>query len=347
MVKVYVGMSGGVDSSVSAALLKKQGHSVTGAFIKIWQPEFIECTWREDRLDAMRVAAALDIPFKEIDLSEEYRRAVVERMVAAYERGETPNPDVLCNSEIKFGVFMKWALESGAEYVATGHYARAEAGRLFRGIDGSKDQSYFLHRLTKENLKRALFPVGDLQKTQVRKMAMQFDLPVATKHDSQGLCFVGDITLPEFLGRHVPLQRGIVRDEAGTAIGEHEGALVYTKGQRHGFSLSHTSDHEAPHYVVSTDVKMNEIIVSKDKSRAESTVAHVDDMQWIGEKLSMPTRLLVQTRYRETPEEAELFETSAGISARFMEPRILSRGQSLVIYAGDQCLGGGPIVRTQ
>lgn len=347
MARVCVGLSGGVDSAVSAALLLRAGHEVTGVFIKIWQPEFIECSWREDRLDAMRVAATLGIRFKEVDLSEEYRRKVVARMVSAYEHGITPNPDVLCNSEIKFGVFMKWALENGAAYVATGHYARTKNGALWRGLDKNKDQSYFLHGLTKPVLERTLFPVGELPKSEVRVRARAFSLPVADKPDSQGLCFVGDITLPEFLGRYVSLAQGIVRDVSGQEIGVHDGALLYTKGQRHGFQLKHSSDNDTPHFVIATDIGRNEITVSPDRKRAESEMAHVERMQWIDHAPTLPSRLYVQTRYREEPKEADVCATERGVSIRLLRPGILSLGQSLVVYDGDLCLGGGPISSTE
>ena len=196
MNKVFVGLSGGVDSAVSAALLKEAGYEVTGVFIKIWQPEFIECTWKDDRLDAMRVCAALDIPFRELDLSEQYKKEVVEKMVADYARGVTPNPDVLCNAEIKFGAFAAWAKREGAASIATGHYAQKKDAvghfELLRAHDTAKDQSYFLYRLTQADLSRALFPIGGMEKSEVRAQAKRFKLPVADKPDSQGLCFVGE-----------------------------------------------------------------------------------------------------------------------------------------------------------
>ncbi len=343
MSRVFVGLSGGVDSAVSAALLKREGHDVTGVFIKIWQPEFIECTWREDRLDAMRVCAALGIAFKEIDLSEEYKRKVVESMVATYERGETPNPDVLCNSSIKFGAFTDWALRSGAEYVATGHYAQVHDGKLLRGIDANKDQSYFLHRLSGENLRRVFFPIGSMRKSDVRLEAKRRNLPVAAKPDSQGLCFVGDVSLPEFLGRYVTLSPGIVRDESGADIGTHEGAALYTRGQRHGFSLTHASASEAPRFVIANDVSNNEITVSRDRAHAESTIARVTDMHWINGEPDLSKSYSIQSRYREKPIQARIEHTGDQYSIRFDQPHMLSLGQSIVVYDVDFCLGGGPI----
>lgn len=340
--KVYVGISGGVDSAVSAALLKERGHSVTGVFIKIWQPEFIECTWREDRLDAMRVAATLGIPYQEVDLSEQYKKAVVQDMIATYMRGETPNPDVLCNREIKFGEFFRWAMRDGAEAVATGHYARTHDGVLLRGVDSEKDQSYFLHRIGKAQLENTFFPVGSLHKQDVRALAHRFGLPVATKRDSQGLCFVGDITLPEFLARYVALQKGVVRDEAGKVIGEHDGAQLYTAGQRHGFRVF--GGESAPRYVIATDTAKNEIMVSAERAHAAHRVAYVVDMHWI-EEPTLPGECDIQTRYREQPLRARVEENNTGVVVHFHESHLLSQGQSLVIYDGQRCIGGGPIAR--
>lgn len=336
--RVYVGLSGGVDSAVSAALLKKAGHDVTGVFIKIWQPEFIECTWREDRLDAMRVAATLGIPFKEIDLSEEYQHAVVETMVRGYEAGITPNPDVLCNEKIKFGFFLRWALENGAECVATGHYARVESrdGRhhLLRGIDQSKDQSYFLYRLGQDELARTLFPIGALEKRHVRAEAMRLNLPVADKKDSQGLCFIGDVSMPDFLGRFIDVHEGAVLDEQGATIGTHVGAAFYTLGQRHGFT---TPSHE-PQYVIAIDTKANTITVSPDRARANVREISITDPHWIDSTPEADT-LLVQTRYREQPVQARVSRDSI----TFAKPHLASPGQDAVVYRSDECIGGGVI----
>src|SRR3989344_860547 len=245
MSTVFVGLSGGVDSAVSAALLKEAGHSVVGAFIKIWRPEFIECPWQKERLDAMRVGAHLGIPFREIDLSDEYKKDVIDDMIANYTRGITPNPDVLCNRHIKFGAFKEWAHAGGADLVASGHYARiVKTGNRFqlhRGKDTHKDQSYFLWRLTEKDLETTLFPVGGFTKPEVRALAEKFGLPVATKKDSQGLCFVGEVTMRDFLARYIDLKQGKVLDEAGAVIGEHDGAALYTLGERHGFRIENAS----------------------------------------------------------------------------------------------------------
>ncbi|MCE9541719.1 tRNA 2-thiouridine(34) synthase MnmA [Candidatus Kaiserbacteria bacterium] len=344
--KVFVGLSGGVDSAVSAALLQREGYAVVGAFIKIWQPEFTECTWREDRLDAMRVCAALGIPFKEIDLSEEYKTRVIEEMITSYRTGKTPNPDVLCNSSIKFGSFMRWAHEEGAEYVATGHYARAANGKLLRGIDEAKDQSYFLHRLESKDLARILFPVGTYRKSEVRALAQKFELPVARKPDSQGLCFAGAITLPEFLAKYIPLAQGDVLDTDGKKVGTHDGAALYTRGQRHGFRMLPDSPHEAPHYVVSTDVGRNTVTVSAQSTAAEVESVALSDMHWIHEQPDLSRDFSAQARYRETPFSARILVENSSHTATFAHPHVVSPGQSLVLYDDDVCLGGGEISPT-
>jgi tRNA-specific 2-thiouridylase len=340
---VFVGLSGGVDSAVSAALLKEQGYNVVGAFIKIWSPEFIECTWKEDRLDAMRVCAALQLPFREVDLSREYKDEVVTDMVEGYAKGITPNPDVLCNRSIKFGHFSKWAFENGADFIATGHYARVREldGRyeLLRGVDANKDQSYFLHRLGRTDLMRALFPVGAFSKSQIRSLARKFDLPNAARPGSQGLCFVGDVSMKDFLSRFLELRKGDVLDETGKVVGVHDGAALYTPGERHGFSTSIA----VPQYVVGTDIIRNIVHVSSRREEGGRTSVTVPDMHWISEALELPVTLEAQVRYREKPFEADLSKGDGSIVATFHEPRIAAQGQSLVLYDGEICLGGGII----
>jgi len=348
---VFVGLSGGVDSAVSAALLKSQDHKVVGVFIKIWQPEFIECTWQRDRLDAMRVAAALGLPFKEIDLSEEYKNDVVAKMISSYSAGETPNPDVLCNRSIKFGAFSTWARAQGADVVATGHYAQIQQGEhgpeLWRGADASKDQSYFLYQLNQSDLSRAVFPVGGMTKKQVRSYAKAHSLPVAQKPDSQGLCFVGDVSMRDFLKRFITVDDGKVTDKKGHVIGVHQGSALYTIGQRHGFTVTKKQLAKTPHYVTGIDTKNNIVIVSANRSDAARAGIAVPEMHWIsGAAPSFLSGLAVQTRYRETPLPVKLRSEGKRAYIDFGEPHIISPGQSSVVYDGNRCLGGGAIGRS-
>jgi len=345
--KAYVGLSGGVDSAVSAALLKRGGYDVVGVFIKIWQPEFIECTWEKDRIDAMRVAVALDIPFREIDLSDEYKRDVVERMVESYRTGETPNPDVTCNERVKFGSFYDWARADGADMVATGHYARiqkAEDGSygLYRGVDAEKDQSYFLHRVSRDHLPYILFPVGGLHKSDVRELARSMRLPVAQKHDSQGLCFVGDVSMRDFLRRYIDVKEGDVLSTSGEVIGTHDGAALYTVGQRHGFRIA-VAEPAKPHYVVRIDATLNAITVSDKREDTEVLEARLVDLHWL-QDLEMPPTAEGQSRYREQIFTMVLRQDSRDkCIAIFNSPHTVSKGQSLVVYRGELCLGGGRI----
>ena len=366
METVYVGLSGGVDSAVSAALLQAQGYRVVGVFIRIYRPEFIECTWKEDRLDAMRVCAALSIPFREIDLSDAYKKEVVDSMIADYKAGITPNPDVLCNATIKFAAFLAWARKQGADKIATGHYAQlrpdsaeASTGRqgsagqapceLLRGADASKDQSYFLYRLSQDELRHVLFPVGHLQKSEVRQKALDFDLPVAQKHDSQGLCFIGDVSIADFLKRFIDLSQGPVVDTDGNSIGEHGGAALLTVGQRHGFTLIKNQEN-VPHYVTAIDVSTNTVVVSIRKEDAATKVAAVRNVSWVDTAPVSGQKVLVQARYRETPVAATLRDMGGSthksdlwVHVEFDKPHIAAPGQSLVVYDGDKCLGGGII----
>lgn len=362
--KVFVGMSGGVDSSVSAALLKERGFDVTGVFIKVWQPDWMECTWREDRLDAMRVAAALDIPFITIDLEKEYKREVVDYMISEYKSGRTPNPDVMCNSHVKFGGFYDWAMEQGADFVATGHYARvgmAEDGKgvardsgggayLLSGRDENKDQSYFLWQLSAEKLARIMFPVGDMKKTEVRRLARKFCLPVAEKRDSQGLCFVGDVNMREFLGHYIPARRGDVLDENGRVVGYHDGAVFLTAGERRGFTVTDKTTDDAPLYVVGRDIVANTVIVSH--KAVDGTLPAVErssvalrEVNWIdGAPLFGRT---YSARIRHLGELLPCSVESAGkaeAEIRFTAPLMASAGQSVVIYDGETCLGGGIVL---
>lgn len=345
--KVFVGVSGGVDSSVTAALLQDQGYDVVGVFIRTWQPDFIACTWRDERRDAMRVCAHLTIPFVELDLEQEYKQGVADDMIAQYRAGRTPNPDVMCNREVKFGGFLKWALAQGADYIATGHYAQVDTKdgqmRLLRGNDPAKDQSYFLWTLTHNQLQHILFPIGHLPKDQVRKLAKKYQLPTATKKDSQGICFIGEIDMKDFLRHYIDIQPGNVINESGEIIGHHQGALFYTLGERHGFTITKKGTYDLPHYIIQKDIDTNTITVSqhpfvheknkeivlgncvwrseiiRDKKYSAQIRYHGDDKLCIVEKKSDDQAIVTFDEYDYS----------------------ISQGQSVVIYDDQVCFGGG------
>jgi len=357
--KVFVGMSGGVDSSVSAALLKEAGFDVTGVFIKVWQPPFMDgCTAKDDRQDAMRVAAQLGIPFKTLDLEKEYKKEVVDYMIAEYKAGRTPNPDVMCNRHVKFGAFLKWALREGAEYVATGHYAvnreliinnQELECRLKESKDKNKDQTYFLWTLTQKQLKHILFPVGHLTKPEVRILAKKFNLSTAGKKDSQGLCFIGKVDIKTFLGHFIKPKRGILLNQEGDIIGSHEGAWFYTIGQRHGFTVTKKTSSDSPYYVIAKNVKKNTLTVAhkniEDKD-FKTKIIRVSNINWISsEKMPPHFVCFARFRYRQKLELCTMEKMSQGgviVNFKKSQKRI-SNGQSIVFYKKGLCLGGGVI----
>lgn len=348
--KVYIGMSGGVDSSTSALLLKQQGYDVTGVFIKVWQPDWINCTWKEDRLDAMRVAAKIQIPFITLDLEDTYKREVVDYMIEEYKNGKTPNPDVMCNRHVKFGGFFDWAMKNGADYVATGHYAsiKNENGKynLIAGSDQNKDQSYFLWTLTQEQLSKTLFPVGNIEKPEVRKLAKKFDLPNANKKDSQGLCFIGKIDIKDFLSKYIESKKGNVLNHRGEIIGEHDGAFFYTIGERHGFNISEKTPNDLPYYVISKDINKNTITVANKNTEGNLpngiTEIKLKNINWNSGEELIDKKLMARSRYREKLQEISFKNSDTVI---FANPQYtISSGQSLVFYDGEICLGGGIIV---
>jgi len=359
--KIFIGMSGGVDSSVSAALLKREGHDVTGVFIKVWQPDWIECNWKEERLEAMRAAAHIGIPFITLDLEKEYKEGVIDYMIAEYAAGRTPNPDVMCNREVKFGAFWRWAKEKGADYIATGHYARNEDNRLLKGVDSNKDQSYFLWTLTQDDLKHVMFPVGGMTKPEVRKLARKFKLPNAEKKDSQGLCFIGKVDVKEFLAHYTKgnpaAKYGKVLNEAGQIVGTHPGALFFTIGERHGFEIdaAHKTPGDKPYYVVAKDMKANTVAVSnKDTSGALAGAVKtvcISRVNWISGVPKIGQELQVRSRYRQALYLSKAVSISNGgktedikATIEFDKPQdTLTPGQSLVIYDGEVCVGGGII----
>ena len=450
--RVFVGMSGGVDSSVSAALLKAAGYDITGVFIKVWQPDWMDCNWREDRLDAMRVAAALDIPFITLDLEKEYKREVVDYMITEYKAGRTPNPDVMCNKSVKFGAFYDYAIKNGADFVATGHYAKivasgkrseARAGGcsqvasenkeqrtksknkdkkeenrkieienmssamigyrsknkeiesganqeiqeiegdlrgeeplealppkeahflsgkwpekkdtlycLAAGSDSNKDQSYFLWNIRQEQLSHILFPIGEIEKPEVRKLAKKFKLPNADKKDSQGLCFIGKVDIKEFLSHYMEPKKGEVLDERGKIIGHHDGAFFLTIGERHGFVIDAKTPNDQPYFIISKDIENNTITVSnKDKqgllAEAKTSVS-LEKTNWMSGVPEIGKKYSVRARYRQ-PLLPLVFtsikEKEGTAEIEFDKPQnSLTPGQSLVVYDGEACLGGGVIV---
>lgn len=348
---VFVGLSGGVDSSVAALRLKQRGYNVVGVFIKVWQPDFLECNWEQERLDAMRVAAHLDIPFMTHDAALDYKREVAEYMIESYREGRTPNPDVMCNQHIKFGSFLKFAKKHGAQKIATGHYARkhtSEDGHhhILRGVDSAKDQSYFLWTLTQAQLIDVLFPIGDSKKDVVREEAKRAGLPVFEKKDSQGICFLGHVDIEEFLSHYIELVPGDVLSEDGQVIGRHNGALLYTIGQRHGFGVDVSDDHRGAHYVVAKDVTQNTITVSesplhikKDKTIVLGNINLIEQ--------ALPRSLSAQCRYRQKPFNISISEITAEriyITTEDSHVEYPSQGQSCVLYDGEVCVGGGIIL---
>jgi tRNA-specific 2-thiouridylase len=339
--KVYVGMSGGVDSSVSALLLKQEGYDVTGVFIKVWQPDFIECTWKEDRLDAMRVAAHLDIPFITLDLEKEYKKEVIDYMIEEYRVGLTPNPDVMCNKFVKFGAFYDWARAQGADYIATGHYAKHNGVSLVKSEDENKDQTYFLWTLSKEIISHVLFPVGGIEKSRVRELARQAHLPVAEKKDSQGLCFIGTIDIKTLLKNYIEEKEGNVVNEEGEVIGSHEGVTFYTIGERHGFVITKKTTEEKPYFVIAKNLEENTLTVSHTKKEEMTgSLILLEKTNWT-EEIQKGKVYEGRGRYRASLAQLEAVDdkTFKVISGELS----VAKGQSLVLYSGDRCIGGGII----
>jgi tRNA-specific 2-thiouridylase len=400
MKRVVVGLSGGVDSSVAAYLLKEQGYEVIGLFMKNWHDDSVtisnECPWLDDSNDAMLVAEKLGIPFQTVDLSVEYKERIVDYMFNEYERGRTPNPDVLCNREIKFDVFLKLALELGADYVATGHYCRKgistslnnqngkeeEIYQLLAGKDNNKDQSYFLCQLSQDQLAKTLFPIGELTKPEVREIATKLDLVTAEKKDSQGLCFIGKVRLPDFLQQQLKPKEGVIVEipsdqekyqqetptfnsredelaflskniayqiEDGNVVGKHQGAHYFTKGQRKGLAVGGTVE---PLFVIDTDVEENVIYTGQGKSHPglykKALFVNNDEVHWVREDLTLKEGETMQVnariRYRQPLQKATLFKASSGLYVAFDEPQsAITEGQFVAWYIEDELIGSGVI----
>lgn len=348
--KVFVGLSGGVDSSVAALRLKKRGFNVVGVFIKVWHPDFLVCNWEAERLDAMRVAAHLDIPFLTCDAEAAYRDEVAKYFIDEYLAGRTPNPDVMCNKHVKFGAFLNFALEHNADYIATGHYARkidlGDKSELHRGIDPNKDQSYFLWTLTNEQLAKTLLPIGDTIKDQIRNEARLAKIPTATKKDSQGICFLGHIDIKDFLSHYTKLVPGDVIDDQGKVVGTHSGALIYTAGQRHGLTITTMEQSRLPYYVVRKDVSKNLVFVSTTKPVMETSAEILLTSTIVRSNLNVGDIVLAQTRYRQEPFTAEVIAVTKSHSLKLKvlgKTETPASGQSCVLYLGDCCIGGGII----
>jgi len=396
--RVVVGLSGGVDSSVAAYLLKEQGYEVIGLFMKNWHDDTVtisdECPWLEDSNDAMLVADKLGIPFQTVDLSEQYKERIVDYMFREYKMGRTPNPDVLCNREIKFDVFMKIALELGADYVATGHYCRTsttlntlngeenKTHHLLAGKDPNKDQSYFLCQLSQEQLSKTLFPIGELLKPEVRKIAKEQDLITAEKRDSQGLCFIGKVRLPEFLQQQLKPKEGdivevpsdfdgygnekidfnseeeefeylsekkVYNPKDGKKVGTHQGAHYFTNGQRKGLAVGGMPE---PLFVIDTDVNENIIYTGQGKNHPglyrRGLFVKNEEIHWVRDDLALKENgtmdVMARIRYRQALEKATLHTVSSGMYVIFVNPQsAITEGQFVAWYDGDELLGSGVI----
>lgn len=394
MKRVIVGLSGGVDSSVAAYLLKEQGYEVIGLFMKNWHDDSVtisnECPWLEDSNDALLVAEKLDIPFQTVDLSEQYKEKIVDYMFKEYEAGRTPNPDVLCNREIKFDVFMKIALSLGADYVATGHYCRKDEievkgntiYRLMAGKDDNKDQSYFLCQLSQNQLSKALFPIGELTKLQVREIASKLNLVTAEKRDSQGLCFIGKVRLPEFLQQQLQPKDGIIIEidasnsiyssekpifnsleeeliyestsieyspEMGKTVGKHQGAHYFTIGQRKGLNVGGTKE---ALFIIATNVNTNIIYTGQGQNHPglfkKCLKVNTSEIHWIRKDLALKNgqsmKVLARIRYRQPLQKATLYQFESGLYVQFEEPQsAITQGQFVAWNVKNELIGSGVI----
>lgn len=344
---VFVALSGGVDSSVSAAILKKQGYNVVGVHLRCFN---VDGCAEKDAKDAERAAYQLEIPFYVFDLEKEYKEKVVEYMVRGYKSGTTPNPDVMCNKEIKFGLFFKKAMKLGADFVATGHYAQTKNGNLYEGLDNTKDQSYFLWTLTKKQLAKTLFPVGGLTKKQVRILAKKLGLHNATKKDSQGICFLGQVSIPEFLEQYIPNKKGDILNVEGQKIGTHKGAHYYTIGQRHGLGVGGFA---VAHYVAAKNIRKNTITLAPEEHQLlYGKTATLEKVNLLEKKSKPPTPVFARIRYRQKIVEATLLKKSGHYQLVFKKPeKFIAIGQSAVFYKTAklngkktrQLIGGGEI----
>jgi tRNA-specific 2-thiouridylase len=355
--KVIVGMSGGVDSSVSALLLQQQGYRVEGLFMKNWEEDdgTEYCTAREDFADAQAVADKLGITLHGANFAAEYWDNVFEHFLAEYRAGRTPNPDILCNREIKFKAFLDYALMLGADYIATGHYTRCGQdqgkGTLLKGLDHNKDQSYFLHAVGHAELEKTLFPVGEIEKPQVRELAEQHGLATAKKKDSTGICFIGERRFKDFLQQYLPAQPGEIRSLEDEYLGQHHGLMYHTIGQRQGLGIGGLANHsEAPWYVVGKDLDNNILLVAQGNEHPAlfSTRLSASEIYWVaGAAPELPLQCSAKVRYRQADQQCTVSASGSAFEVVFEQPqRAVTPGQSVVFYLGERCLGGGVIEST-
>ncbi len=354
---VVVGMSGGVDSAVAALLLKRQGRDVVGVFMKNWEEDDDEtgvCTAASDYDDVKSVCSAIGIPYYTVNFAREYRDRVFSYFLEEYSRGRTPNPDVLCNCEIKFRAFLDFAVSTGAETLATGHYARLDKSdgvKLLRARDAGKDQTYFLAGLTQDQLKNAMFPIGELQKSEVRRIAQESGLSNAAKKDSTGICFIGERNFKQFLMQYLPAQPGDMVDETGKKVSRHDGLMYYTLGQRKGLGIGGRSDGNGESwFVIGKDLKRNLLIVQQgEHDELFSLSLDAEKINWIaGKPPEAEFACTAKFRYRQPDQPVQVFTSGAGVHVTFdMPQRAVTPGQWVVFYQGDVCLGGGPIDRVE
>ena len=355
--RVVVGLSGGVDSAVAAWLLKRGGHEVVGIFMKNWEDDDDSeyCSSNADFVDAAAVADVIGIEIEHVNFAAEYRERVFAEFLREYRAGRTPNPDVLCNAEIKFKAFLDHAMRLGAEKIATGHYARVREsmGRfeLLKGLDPAKDQSYFLHRLTQAQLAKTLFPVGELKKTEVRRLAAEIGLPVAAKKDSTGICFIGERPFRAFLERYLSRESGPMLDERGREVGRHQGLSFYTLGQRQGLGIGGVREgggEHAPWYVAAKELDRNalRVVQGHDHPWLQATALAADEPSWIAGHAPAPGRYAAKSRYRQADAPCAFEASEDGFALDFEAPQwAVTPGQSAVLYEGEVCLGGGVIDR--